>query len=166
MKKEIWKEIKGYGGKYSVSNAGRVKSDNGWYEKILKQTIRNRYPTVGLHSPKKKQTLFSVHTLVLEAFRKKRPKNKQCAHIDGNSKNNNLKNLAWVTPKENARHRGVHGTQIRGESHPMVKLKIEDIINIISMNLAGFNRKEVTKKYKISEGHYYRIIRGDTWKSF
>jgi Mor family transcriptional regulator len=53
-----------------------------------------------------------------------------------------------------------------GEKHPMVKLSMEDILNIISMNLAGFNRKEISKKYKISEGHYYRIIRGDTWKNF
>jgi len=166
MKKEIWKEIKGYEGKYSVSNAGRVKSDNGWYEKILKQTIRNGYPSIGLCSPSKKYKFFSIHTLVLETFNKKRPKNKQCAHLDGNQKNNRLENLCWVTPKKNAHHKRLHGTHLMGEKHPMVKLSMEDILNIISMNLAGFNRKEISKKYKISEGHYYRIIRGDTWKNF
>lgn len=167
MKKEIWKEIKGYGGKYLVSNAGRVKSDNGWYEKILKQqTNKNGYRYIGLRSPTKKQKLFSVHTLVLETFYKKRPKKKQCAHIDGNQKNNRLENLCWVTPKQNADHKRMHGTQVMGEKHPMVKLKMEDILNIIGMNLAGFDRKEISQKYKISEGHYYRIIRGDTWKNF
>ena len=42
---EIWKEIKGYEGKYSVSNLGRVKShnfNNTKQEKILITKVRKK----------------------------------------------------------------------------------------------------------------------------
>lgn len=68
LQKEIWRDVKGYEGKYQVSNFGRVKSLarqvwNGhvWWtqpEKVLKPYVcRNEYLEVSLsngHSDQKK----------------------------------------------------------------------------------------------------------------
>lgn len=44
-------------------------------------------------------------------------------HIDGNPSNNTLKNLEWVTPKENMRHVFMTGLEVnpKGEKHPRSK---------------------------------------------
>ena len=76
---ENWKDIKGYEGKYQVSDLGRVKSlkrwvnhpSNGGYfikEKILKaQNGGNNYLIVGLSKDMKSKS-YAVHKLVAEAF--------------------------------------------------------------------------------------------------
>lgn len=46
---EEWKEIEGYGGKYLISNLGRVKSLKNHKERILTAFVNNKgYPRVAL----------------------------------------------------------------------------------------------------------------------
>ena len=95
--KEIWKNIKGYEGKYQVSNLGNVKSlktnRNLYYSKS------GNYYRVGLY--KEKRTMYSIHRLVAEHFIPN-PENKPCVnHIDTNTFNNNVLNLSWCSYKEN-----------------------------------------------------------------
>lgn len=104
--KEVWKDIKGYEGKYQVSNTGKVKSfcrdqKNGI---ILHSTPSNcGYYKVELYLNKKSKMLY-VHRLVGDAF-VQNPENKpQINHIDGNKANNKATNLEWVTAKENQQH--------------------------------------------------------------
>ena len=42
-----------------------------------------------------------THRLLLETYVGPCPKGKECRHLDGNPKNNNLENLTWGTEKEN-----------------------------------------------------------------
>ena len=116
---EIWKPIKGYEGKYEISNLGRVKSLNynrTKKEKILKPTLsHNGYFIVTL-SKNGKTKKFRVNRLVIETFIpdksdfKSTPDedrnnididNLEVNHIDENIKNNNLNNLEWCTHKYN-----------------------------------------------------------------
>jgi hypothetical protein len=57
----------------------------------------------------KKSRLFRVHRLVLEAFVGPCPPGHECRHLDGNPANNQLSNVVWGTPAQNAADRRRHG---------------------------------------------------------
>lgn len=107
MEKEIWKDVKGFEGKYQVSNYGNVKSLN-WKrancEKLLYLKKHNKgYRQVELVMNGKPR-MYLVHRLVAQAFIPN-PNNKPFInHIDANKENNHLENLEWCTQSENVRH--------------------------------------------------------------
>lgn len=108
---EEWKPINGYGGRYSVSNYGRVKTDAFTYAiyghiktnpaHILRVVIRkDGYCKVSLGGNKKQKTL-NLHRLVAIAFIPN-PDNLPCInHKDENPSNNSVNNLEWCTYKYN-----------------------------------------------------------------
>lgn len=113
---ETWKDIKGYEGRYQVSDKGRVKSlahvtirKNGrklpLKERILKPSTNHKgYLLVVLYDYSGKAKTIKVHRLVCEAFHKN-PDNKPCVnHIDENKANNKASNLEWCTVKENCNY--------------------------------------------------------------
>jgi hypothetical protein len=55
-----------------------------------------------------------VHRLVLQAFVGPCPEGMECRHLDGNSANNRLENLAWGTCSENSADMVKHGRAGRG----------------------------------------------------
>ena len=102
MDEEAWREIEGYGGKYWVSNAGRVKNSDGH---IIKQKINpSGYLQVPLFKDKKCRRRL-VHRLVALAFIDIPHYCTEVNHIDGNKLNNHAKNLQWTTKRENHLHR-------------------------------------------------------------
>lgn len=98
---EHWKDIQGYEGLYSVSDTGLVKTHI--YNKILKPRIQDGYETVVLYRNKKNKA-FRVHRLVAMAFLDNPNNYEQVNHIDGNKRNNNVKNLEWCTAEQNTHH--------------------------------------------------------------
>ena len=95
---EIWKDIKGFEGKYKISNLGRVYSIKN--NIILKQGYDGKkYSTVSLYN--KKQFHFKIHRLVAEAFIPNPDNLPQINHIDGNKQNNCVDNLEWCTCSHN-----------------------------------------------------------------
>lgn len=105
--KEIWKDIKGYEGKYQVSNLGNVKSLERFdkYNRYVKEKIliprkhTGGYLRVGLSRKD-----FYIHRLVAEAFIPNLKNKKYINHIDGDKTNNNINNLEWCTANENMQH--------------------------------------------------------------
>ena len=94
--KEKWKKIKNYP-YYSISNLGRIHSLIK--NRILKPSIdKQGYLHIGLYSNNKRK-FFLVHRLVAEHFLSS--KSLEVNHRDGNKNNNTVKNLEWVTPKQN-----------------------------------------------------------------
>lgn len=109
---EIWKPIVGYEGYYEISNLGRVKSLERWVKqgsstRHVKESIKKThvgaygYTSVTL-CKNKKSTDIPLHRLLAKTFIPN-PENKAAIdHINTIKTDYSLKNLRWVTPKENA----------------------------------------------------------------
>ena len=115
MEAEVWKDVEGYEGLYEVSSLGNVKSvsrtieqSNGYSRefegRVLKPGEKGKgYYFVCLFK-ENKGVSFYVHHLVAYNFLEKQETKKQINHINGDKKDNRLKNLELVTPSENALH--------------------------------------------------------------
>lgn len=148
---EIWKDIKGYEGKYQISNMGNVKSLH--YKKslserprLLKQrcSIRNGkrcYMYVVLSKENKVHT-FYVHRLVAVYFIPNPGNKPYINHIDGDKTNNIASNLEWVTPLEN----NLHAYHVLGK-HPFKGIMFDK----------NKNSKKVNQYYISEEGYKYHI---------
>lgn len=112
MPKEIWKDVAGYGGKYQVSNLGRVRSftNNRWglshTPHLLKQRLTTTgYPKVTFYDKSKNgQKLGLIHRLVAEAFISNPDNKPEVNHINGDKLDYSIPNLEWVTGSENKKH--------------------------------------------------------------
>lgn len=91
---ERWKWNKKY--RVFVSNRGRVKNIDG---KILKpKTTQTGYLAVRVETKK----AMSIHRLVMETWRPiSNFEEMTVDHLDHNKRNNDVRNLEWVTEKEN-----------------------------------------------------------------
>ena len=105
---EKWKSIKGYEGLYLVSDMGRVKSldrvtRNGhpYKGRVLIPQKSHKYLRVCLCDSESNKRLRSIHRIVAETFIGE--SDLQVDHIDGNTKNNRLSNLQYLSPMENTK---------------------------------------------------------------
>lgn len=120
---EIWLDVKGYEGRYQVSNLGRIKSlarerrgknnsEVPMPERIMKLTSKKdngrtkpylevRFRNGGTRLEKCK--CFLVHRLVADAFIKPLEAGEQVDHINGVHSDNNVENLRVLHWKEHAR---------------------------------------------------------------
>lgn len=108
---EVWKDIKGFEGKYKVSSLGRVlviDYKRTSKDQLLKQSkTRDGYYKVRLNS-KGKDITARVHRLVAEAFIDN-PDNKETVnHINGNKEDNTVDNLEWADRHEQLVHAYKH----------------------------------------------------------
>ncbi|AMB18680.1 HNH homing endonuclease [Bacillus phage Eldridge] len=102
MTNEVWKDIKGFEGRYQVSNCGRVKSFL-YGGRILKLGVAsNGYLRVVLNNNGRRH-FFSVHKLVALAFiHNSYPDTQtQINHKNENKEDNRADNLEWCTPQYN-----------------------------------------------------------------
>lgn len=97
---EIWRDCKGYEGKYQVSNLGRVWSIKR--QNYLTPHIHTKgYLQVTMMAKNGKMKQEYVHRLVALAFIPNPDKLPQVNHKDENKQNNHVDNLEWCTCKEN-----------------------------------------------------------------
>ena len=102
--KEIWRDIKGYEGKYMVSNLGRVKSLN--YSNTGKEGILNArdngkgYLRVILWKDGKDKK-YRINRLVAQAFIPNPDNLPEVNHKDEDKTNNRVDNLEWCSRQYN-----------------------------------------------------------------
>ena len=125
---EEWRDIKGYEGKYQVSNLGRVKSlkncKGNYREKILKLgKDKLGYLQVVL-SKEGKGKLFRVHRLVAESFIENTNNYPEVNHKDENKSNNCVDNLEWCDRKYNCNYGTRNIRRVRaqkGQNRPSIR---------------------------------------------
>lgn len=125
---EIWKDIKGFEGKYQVSNFGQVAR---FYKhcpsKLLKPMVcTNGYLRVDLWTGKGTEKIRAlVHRLVAEAFLPN-PNNYRCVnHKDETRTNNRVDNLEWCTHKYNSNYGTMPQKISTAQSIPVLQYTID-----------------------------------------
>lgn len=161
---EIWKDVT-INPNYMVSNLGRVKAKarevpcksgiRKKKERILSQTDSHGYLHVGfLVNGKLKNPL--VHRLVLAAFREDRPYPEwEVDHINGNTHDNRLENLEYVSSSENSKRAyslGLQNKETLSRVNPKRKATPEEVAFIkktfLEENRTLSNTKENVDFYK------------------
>jgi hypothetical protein len=108
---EAWRPIPGYEQTYAISTYGRIWSaprptTSGGL--LSQRQDRNGYPMVNLIQDGAEQSR-RVHILVALAFLGPRPAGMQIRHLDGDTSNPHVANLAYGTPRENGLDAVSHG---------------------------------------------------------
>lgn len=135
MSAERWIPVRGFEGKYEVSDMGGVRSvprqivNSGKVKdvppRLLKAYWHHRHLKVTLYHDNKKERQVFVHVLVLENFVGPRPKGYLGCHYDDDPTNNKLSNLRWDSPRQNsldAVRNGIHPEARRthcDQGHPL-----------------------------------------------
>lgn len=143
---ELWKPIKNYEGLYEISNLGNVKALNFHREKkekLLKPKIdKYGYLCVRL-SKNGKLKDFSIHRLVANAFIGE--SDLTVNHKDKNKQNNNIKNLEYMTNKDNVRYS--QATKIKAT-------------NIKTKKILYFNSQKEVNDYGFQQGNVWKCLHG------
>ena len=104
---EKWKDIRGYEGKYQVSNTGKVRTLNYKFQGFVKEVKQGvdyyGYPKIRLAKDGVRKE-YKVHRLVAQAFLENDNNLPEVNHIDYDRKNNNVSNLEWVSKIGNLKH--------------------------------------------------------------
>lgn len=103
---EKWRKVRGYHGRYEVSNTGKVKSYAQKKDgKLLSPAISHKgYPVVVLSKENHERKTIPIHRLVAKAFIANPRRYPQVNHRDEVKTNNYVDNLEWCTNDYNARY--------------------------------------------------------------
>jgi len=176
MLKEIWKDVKGFEGKYQVSSIGRVRSldrittdhlGRSYFTKgrIMKLILIKGYHYVGLSERVTKN--FQVHRLVAFAFLGIDQSRTTVNHINGIKNDNRVENLEWANYSEQIIHCVKTGLRPKsvGEKSNLAKLSQETIYKIRKEYKTGFfTMKELALRHGTSMGNISNIVHCYTWK--
>lgn len=177
MSKEKWKSIKGHKGFYEISNLGRVRSLEREYTDTLGRTYivkgkilslkpkKHGYVSVDLYQNSTYKTYY-VHRLVALAFKRLVKGKDEVNHRNGVKSDNRSSNLHWCTRSENCIHAldtGLNST--RGVTCHNSKLTESQVLEICALlDSAGSHiLKEISTRFKITEGHAGEIYKGKVW---
>lgn len=135
---ESWKEIEGYGGRYQISNCGRVW--NVVLQKMMKPQLKKTgYYSVNLMKPNKKIVTERVHRLVALYFCDKPEGCNVVNHKDSNKTNNHADNLEWTTVSGNTKHCYEHNEAFRKQvNENSIKAAHKTILTLEVKDKDGF----------------------------
>lgn len=171
---EVWKNIPNYEGFYQASSLGNIRSLDrfvncrGSKKKLVKSRLYKpqnglKYLQITLNKENKAKT-HPIHRLITLTFIGERPHaNAVIRHLNGNPKDNSLKNLCYGTYVENEADKNIHGTTAWGEKVGTSKLKLNEIFEIKKIKATGVTSQSIAIKFNVSKSTICRIINGITW---
>jgi hypothetical protein len=166
---EEWRAVRGFEGRYEVSNLGRVRTLSAYrpsyHLKVLTPYVQNRgYRYVVLRGAGTQKKTVAVHRLVLDAFVGPRPAGHECAHGNGDPSDNRLENLRWATSAQNHQDRRRHGRVPAGEDNAAAKLDHSAVATI--RKLRGLaSAYELAHLACVHPSTIDSIWKGETWRT-
>ena len=152
----MWLPIPGYPD-YDVSDEGQVRSRRRKKERILKpRPHKGGYGLIRLYDTNSEWADFTVHSLVMLAFKGECPEGQCIRHLNSDPTDNSLSNLAYGTPAENQEDRIDAGTY-------GMKLTVEKVKTIRAFREFGLTYQQLAKIFSVSRICIRRVIRRQTW---
>ncbi len=148
---------------YAVDRDGNVRNKEG--TGLLKPFLLNSgylYVVLSLKNRRKNRT---VHSLVAQAWIGPRPKGHVINHKDSNRRNNNWKNLEYVTQFRNMQHAAECGALPKGSRHYSTDLTEKKIGRVCRLIVKGMGNKDIGDLVGVSPGKVRDIRMGKSWRS-
>lgn len=136
IEEEKWKNVRGTWD-YEVSSLGRARKVGK--RKLITGYTRNGYIYVQINKKQK-----SLHRLVAEAFLPNPNGKEQVDHLNGNRLDNRVKNLRWVTPKENSNNQHRIKRIKENAEKKRVNKEIDSLLKIIFAK--GISKSDLIRK--------------------
>lgn len=156
---EEWRDIRGYKGKYQVSNTGKVRSlkhGNTNQTKELKQHIDWTGLASVFLSKNNKRKYFMVARLVADAFIPNPLFKEYVIHISKDKLDNSVENLAWAYSSEKNHHTYNKGSR-----------KEQPTYTKISYNGKNYNNyKDIAKDLGINARTFYKRLYELNWNLY
>lgn len=172
---ERWLPVPGYEGFYSVSDAGRVRSEprqitNAGSGRTYMQPGKVLFPAIETSgylrvslSRGSRIQYARVHALVMLAFVGARPPGADICHADGSPENNRITNLRYDSRAANIADSKAHGTFSEAEAHPCALLTDAQAMTIYGAT--GVPAESLAAAHGVSVAVVNQIWRGDSWAS-
>jgi len=140
---------------YWVNKNGKIWS--GYKRELMKfQTSKSGHLYIDVRRPKRRKGF--IHKLVLETFIGSCPDNMECRHLDGNPKNNNIKNLCWDTRIKNSQDRILHGRAKK----KLIKEKVKRIFYLRNVKL--FTHQKIADIFRVCRQTVTDILNRKYWR--
>lgn len=120
MNELLWKDIPGYNN-YQAHPEGEIRNKTTKYV-LQGQSKKHRYRTLNIL-----EKMVMAHRLIAVTFLINDDPTLEVNHIDGNKRNNNVKNLEWISHSDNVKQAVING-RIEGKGG-ICKVEIYDKIN-------------------------------------
>lgn len=172
---EVWEDVGRFPG-YQVSSWGRIASlwarggsqHQGWHMSSGRTIMclvrkKNGYLAANVRDLSGKRWTLVVHRAVIEAFNPQTDPDHHCLHRDGDRLNNRISNLRWGSHTENVRDRALHGTDNRGERHPLSKITTEIASAVLALK-GTKPPKDVAAEFGLKPHHVWKIWNGRLWR--
>jgi hypothetical protein len=158
-----WRPLRGYAGKYEVSDCGTIRTCAG---RVLKSWLNDQgYELARVSGPRK---VLRVHRVVAEAFVPNPDSLPFVNHINCSRSSNNATNLEWCTQWQNLNHSQKLGRMQRdywlGKRSPSAKLSNDQVAQIKAVySNGGLSLEAVGRLFNVSKRTVGRIISGESY---